>query len=111
MEQVVCEKIDKSKLRKIDIDSAIDWAEVIFGQFGLNNYDEIIKKSKELGNDWFLYFYWSKEVQNEFIKELKKLHPKSRHKKLERGFEWLHLYWTPTHTRRTEKELGEFCKK
>jgi hypothetical protein len=97
MKQIICNKIDKRKIRKIkDIHSEKEWIEAVFIQFGIKDIEELEVKAKEFGDQWYEHFYWSQQTEDEWERlTLKQFEPMVR-KLIKRGMWVMILNWFPT---------------
>jgi hypothetical protein len=113
MKQIICNKIDKKKIRKIkDVSSEKEWMEAVYCQFGFDTIDQLQNKILDFmeieGCDkiteypWYEKFYWSKKVEDEWIRlTLKQFEPIVR-KLIKRGMWIFVLNWFPTSVRKDD---------
>jgi hypothetical protein len=94
-----CEKIDESLIHMpFSLADADEWVLQIYKQFGFNTIEEIKAFAKKYEKyDWMNFFYWSKEVEMNFVKVILSYYPNLR--KRNQVTEYLKeasINWSPT---------------
>ncbi len=100
MKQLVCPKINKRLVRKFDYTDLNAWAMEAYRQFGFRNFGQLLNKSKELGDRWYLKYYWSCETEDEWLNAILALYPRSKKCEILRYSTAFSLYCNPTNVRR-----------
>ena len=93
-----CKELDKSKIHKlILLADETEWILMVYSQFGFNTYEEIRAFALKYENEWMNYFYWSKEIESEFLKVILNFYPKGRKQiQVAKYYREASLNWFPT---------------
>ena len=93
-----CNELDLSKIHKLgQLGDEKEWILMVYSQFGFNSYEEIKAFALKHKDEWMNYFYWSKEIESEFIKELLKFYSKGRKQiQVSKYYREASLNWFPT---------------
>ena len=74
-----CNELDLSKIHKLgQLGDEKEWTLMVYSQFGFNSYEEIKAFSSRHKDEWMNYFYWSKEIETQFLKQILSFYPKGR---------------------------------
>jgi len=95
-----CEELDISKIHKLkQLGDDKEWILMVYSQFGFNSYEEIKAFALRHNDEWMNYFYWNKETEAEFLKQVLSFYPKGR-KQFQVGkyYKEASLNWFPTNT-------------
>ena len=97
-----CDKVDTTLVHKpFLLNDFKEWVLQIYKQFGFDSYEEVELFSKAYNNEqhnWMNFFYWSAEVEKDFITAILMFYVKDlrKRKQVTRYLEEVSLNWSPT---------------